>query len=163
MEYTADQQRDLEVLEDLLNHLQDMDEITPPATPPTPPLPSPPPVVEEPPLSTKEQISLLYQQYNAIIQKITGPHIISVAGIKHLKNVFNRSWKDKVYQMLYEACVPFQWVIDIVPEEEEEEENSPDNPDIVHVYFLNETVQNKTCHTLNYYLIKEYNHNVFIR
>lgn len=159
MEYTTDQQQDLEALEHLLHHLEDMDEITPPATPPTPPLPSPP--VEGPPLSTKEQISLLYQQYNAIIQKITGPHIISVAGIKQLKNVFNRSWKDKVYQMLYEACVPFQWVIDIVPEDEEE--NSPDNPDIVHVYFLNETVQNKTCHTLNYYLIKEYKRNVYIK
>ena len=124
-------------------------DITPPVTPSLPSsLPTSPTTIK----SLETELTELHQQYQMLTQKIVGPHKISISGIQHLKNVFNKPWKDKVNLMFYEACVPCQWITDIEPENDTREEN----PDIVHVYFLNDLIVNKVRVNLEYFLASTY-------
>ena len=141
------------------DHLEKEDEveervdITPPGTPSLPSsLPSSPLAIK----SLNTEITELYNQFHILKQKIVGPHKISIAGIHHLKNVFNKPWKDKVYLMFYGACIPYQWITEIQPDEDTE------NPNIVHVYFLNDLIVNKVKENLEYYLADEYMEKVSI-
>ncbi len=121
-----------------------------PTPPVTPPLPSSLPTSPAPQTSTDVQLTILIKELADLKQTIVGPHVISIVGVTHLRNAFNKSWKDKIFLMFYEALIPYQWIIDIATETE------TDDPNIVIVHFLNSLIVQKVKQNLDYYLNCEY-------
>lgn len=149
-------------------------ELTPPPTPPSPPGPPAP----QSPLWSQQEFNFytnLIQNHLTELEKIViGPHIIFMDGIQHLRSQTGQNWKDKLHYLLYEARIPFFWVLDIVPddyeettehfrfEEEEEDPHYEESPHRVRLYLISHHVKTKVLNILNNYLRNEYNNIVYI-
>jgi hypothetical protein len=147
------------------------DELTPPPSPPSPPGPLPP----SPPLWNQDDFNfytnLLQLQITELENKIIGPHIVCIAGIQHLRPMSNKNWNDKICHLLFEAKIPFFWILECIPdngdanEDEGFEDNQPNDathPQRVHIYTINHHVKAKIRNNLNLYLTNEYKNIVYI-
>jgi hypothetical protein len=159
-------------LEDIFDNAIFDDEITPPPSPPSPPAPPPPPS----PLWTQQDFDF----YTTLIQKqltdletiIIGPHIIYIDGIQHLRPCAGQNWKDKLNSLLFEARIPFFWILDCIPDNQNEDptnnedegiENENENePRRVRMSLISHDVKNKVFQILNVFLRNEYNNIVYL-
>lgn len=149
-------------------------DITPPLTPPSPPGPPAPPS----PLWTQQDFnfytSLIQSHLNKLENIVIGPHIILINGIQHLRPRFGQTWKSRLNHLLFEARIPFFWIIDILPDNDDDDEgidndeNNYDNeenqrdPYRVRMYVINHHVKIKVLDLLNTYLRMEYDNIVYL-
>ena len=103
------------------------------------------------------QISILQDQVDILEKLISQPQIISLSGIQNLKIELTQHWKNKVYNLFYEARIPLFWILDILPDEDD-----PVDPNIIYVYFINYQVKNKVQNTLEHHLQTVHDNKVFI-
>jgi hypothetical protein len=168
-----------------LNSIEDMEQneqyeefmhnyITPPATPPSPPGPPPP----YSPLWNQDDfefhINKIQTQIDELEHKVMGPHIITINEIQNLRPHVLQNWKPKLNRLLFEAKIPFFWILDCVPHPDENREiigssaNDEGFVDNIHqptrilIYLLNHHVQMKIFNVLNTYLSMEYNNITYL-
>ena len=120
----------------------------------SPPVPPPMPPTD---VGIRFQIYKLQEQVETLEQIISEPQIVAVTGVQNLKPETGNTWKDKLVTLLYEACIPYFWTIDIVPDED----NHID-PNLAYIYFLNNATKKKAVETLTHYLSLTYNNHVCI-
>jgi hypothetical protein len=48
---------------------------------------------------------------------ISEPQIIAITGVQNLNPETGNNWKDGITTHLFEACIPYFWTIQIVPDE----------------------------------------------
>jgi hypothetical protein len=181
-----DQNKHLLLSQEIPNHLNSIENmeqnehyedfmhnyISPPATPPSPPGPPPP----YSPLWNQDEfefhINRIQTQLEELDHKVMGPHIITINGIQNLRPHVLQNWKTKLNRLLFEAKIPYFWILDCVPHPDENHEsiNSDDesfvddiqHPTRVYIYLLNHHVHMKVYNVLNTYLNVEYNNITYL-
>jgi len=159
----------IDSLEDIFDRAIFDNEITPPP-PPSPPAPHPPPS----PLWSQQDFNF----YTTLIQKqlidletiIIGPHIIYIDGIQNLRPCACQNWKDKLNSLLFEARIPFFWILDCIPDDENKDPTNnedegienEDRPHRVHMSLISHDVKNKVFQILSVFLRNEYNNIVYL-
>ena len=150
-------------------------EISPPATPPSPPGP----VAPAAPLWTQQDfnftVNRIQNHLDQIEKIVIGPHIILIEGIQNLRRHTGSTWRDRVHQLLYEARIPYFWVLHCVPDDDdnvnEEINNDQDEnddeysdhipttncPHRIRMYLISHHVKSKVYHMLKSFLKNEYN------
>lgn len=150
-------------------------EISPPQSPPSPPGPVPPPA----PRWTQEDFNCAISRINnhlSYIEKIViGPHVLIINGINNLQHRAHTLWRERVYQLLFEAKIPFFWILRFVPDDndydfdhtmEENKENDENYanhasytsyPPRIRMYFISHQVKDKVFFTLKSFFKNKYN------
>jgi hypothetical protein len=106
--------------------------------------------------SIQIQIIKLQEQMELLEKIISEPQILTISGVHNLKTEIAQNWKDKVYNIFYEARIPLFWILDILPDED-----NITNPDLIYVYFINFQVKEKVKENLENYLSTVYNNKIF--
>ena len=176
---STDPAEDIETMENFeeLEELEQEEEYRniPPPSYPSPP-PSPPgPVAPPAPLWNQEDficsITRIHNHLSIIEKIVIGPHVLYIDGINNLKRRPTTNWRDRIYQLLFEAKIPFFWVLRFVPDEydntmEENKENESDfsnrasninYPHRIRLYLISHHVKNKVYFILKSFLKNEYN------
>jgi len=187
-----------ENIQPLVSQMETLEEFdnedTPPPSPPSPPSPPPsPPSPPGPPASPSPlwnqqdfnfYTHLLQNQLTELENIVIGPHIIVIDGIQHLRSYTGQNWKDRLNLLLFEARIPFFWIIDIIPDDDDDGEGEHDvqheddeefeneqpphgsrnneNPHRVRMYLINHHVKTRIFSILNTYLNHEYNNIVYL-
>ena len=120
----------------------------------SPPVPPPMPETD---LAVRFQIYKLQEQVETLEQIISEPQIIAITGVQNLNPETGNMWKDRLITLLFEACIPYFWTIDIVPDED----NHVD-PNLAYIYFLNHATKKKAGEMLTNFLLTTYNNHVCI-
>lgn len=152
-------------------------EISPPQSPPSPPGPVAPPA----PRWTQEDFNCALSRINnhlSYIEKIViGPHVLIINGINNLQHRAHTLWRERVYQLLFEAKIPFFWILRFVPDDNDYdydygqtmEENKENNenyanhalytsyPPRIRLYFISHHVRDKVFFTLKSFFKNKYN------
>jgi len=176
--------------DNVYQHLENpiVDEITPPPTPPSPPAPPAPPA----PLWTRQDfefhIDMIQNDLTTLEQLVTGPSIIYIEGVHHLRSNTGQNWEEKLNHLFFEAKIPFFWILDFIPDDTEDDDNDNDDDDgenekpvndekandpnsshstndaprRVRLYLINNHVKNKVLFTLRNYLRTEYDEIVYL-
>ena len=102
-------------------------------------------------LAVRFQIYKLQEQVETLEQIISEPQIIAITGVQNLNPETGNMWKDRLITLLFEACIPYFWTIDIVPDED----NHVD-PNLAYIYFLNHATKKKAGEMLTNFLLTTY-------
>lgn len=116
-----------------------------------------PPLTPSADLGIRFRIYKLQEQVELLEQIISEPQIIAVTGIQNLRTETGRAWKDRVLALLFDACIPYFWTIDIVPEDDNHV-----NPDLAYIYFINHQTKNEAVKLLHSFLMTHYDNQVYI-
>jgi hypothetical protein len=119
--------------------------------------PPPPPPTESLNPGIQFQLYKLQEQIETLELIISEPQIIAITGVRNVKNDSYYHWKEKINILLYEACIPYLWTIDIVPDEDDDID-----PNLVYIYFLNNATKQKAAQLFTEYLSINYGNHVYI-
>jgi hypothetical protein len=133
----------------------ELEEMSPPPPSPVPSPPPPPPTSQ--PMSIRDHIYQLQEQVELLEKIIMEPQIISITGVNNLRSETGRNWNDRLNLLFFEAKIPMFWILKILPDEDH-----PEDPNLVYVHLINDTVKDQVIVTLNAYLNEEYNRTVYI-
>ena len=147
----TDQTMNVEIISPNIEHISTSDESTRATSPP------PPPPTETLNPGIQFQLYKLQEQIETLELIISDPQIIAITGVQNVKNDSYYHWKEKINILLYEACIPYLWTIDIVPDEDNEID-----PNLVYIYFLNNATKKKAAQLLTEYLSTNYGKHVYI-
>jgi hypothetical protein len=120
------------------------------SAPVPPPMPSTDPAI-------RFQLHKLQEQVEILENIISEPQIIAITGVQNLNPETGNNWKDRLTTLLFEACIPYFWTIQIVPDED-----IHIDPNLAYIYFLNNTTKNKAKEMLTHFLQSTYKNNVCI-
>ena len=156
-----------DLLEEFTNH-----HVTPPPSPPSPPGPPPPLSPAWNQADFDFHINRIQAQLAELEHKVMGPHIITINGIQNLRPHVKTNWKPKLNRLLFEAKIPYFWILDCAPHPDENYEDADPSdeglvddiqqPSRIIMYLLNHHVQIKIFNTLNTYLTEEYNNITYL-
>jgi hypothetical protein len=99
----------------------------------------------------------LENQINHLQEILLNPPYLTITGIKHLSMESGHDWKDKIYNLFYNARIPMFWILDI-----NEVDLETNHPNTVTVTFINLIVKEHVTTILTAYLQHDYQNNIYI-
>jgi hypothetical protein len=100
------------------------------------------------------QMYKLQEQSETLGKIISKPQVIAITGVQNLKSETGNTWKERLTTLLFEACIPYFWTIDL-------EDNHAD-PNLAYIYFFNSATKTKARELLTHFLQTTYQNNVCI-
>jgi len=133
-----------------------------------------------------QHLENLQNDLTTLEQLVTGPSIIYIEGVHHLRSNTGQNWEEKLNHLFFEAKIPFFWILDFIPDDEDDDNDNDDDdenekpvndekandpnsshstndaPRRVRLYLINNHVKNKVLFTLRNYLRTEYDEIVYL-
>jgi len=102
-----------------------------------------------------KQIEEMKKQIEDLTNILYQPQIITIHGTNNLPAQPDHDWREKIFDLFYNARLPMFWIIDL---EIEHQETDP----VIHIAFINFAIKEHVLKILTQYLTTEYSNKIFV-